>query len=189
LKDGFKASALHNMDAIKKSGAKTIVVTCADCFKALNDYKKAADISGVEIVHSSELILRLLKEGKIKLNAVDLGGLAAYNDPCFLGRGERPVRDEPRELLKAIPGTGWVEMEGFGKYTYCCGRPITAPGSLKTYQKTGADRIGDADAAGAKTLVTGCANCKTSLKAAAGKAGTGIRVVDIAELVFEAMEK
>jgi Fe-S oxidoreductase len=78
-------------------------------------------------------------------------------------------------------------MEGFGKYTYCCGRPITAPGSLKTYQKTGAARIGDAEAVGAKTIITGCANCKTSLKSAAGKAGTGITVMDIAELIEQAI--
>jgi heterodisulfide reductase subunit D len=187
LLDNFEASARHNVDAIHKAGAKEVVVTCADCYKALNDYSKYVGELGFEIIHSSELILRLLKEGKIKLDKVDLGGIATYNDPCFLARGDRPVIDAPRELLAAIPGTEWIEMEGFGKYAYCCGRPITAPGSTKTFQKTGKDRIGDAVAVNAKTVVTGCANCKTSLGAAARKLDTGIEVIDIAELVERSM--
>jgi len=55
---------------------------------------------------------------------------------------------------------------------------------MQTYQKTGLARMADAEAAKAKTIVTGCANCKTSLKSAANKAGTGINVIDIAELVL-----
>ena len=188
LRDGFKANAEHNVDAIRKAGAKTVAVTCADCYKALNSYTEYFGDLGFEVVHSSELLLRLLKEDKIKLREVDLGGVATYNDPCFLARGgDKAVTDEPRELLRSIPGTEWVEMEGFGKYTYCCGRPITAPASLKTYQKTGLARIGDAETVRANTIVTGCANCKTSLRSAAQKAGTGIKVMDIAELVAEAV--
>jgi Fe-S oxidoreductase len=191
LIDAFRISAQHNADAIRKAGAKEVVVTCADCYKALRqDYPKFVGELGFEVIHSSELILRLLQENKITLQGIDLGGVGVYNDPCFLARGtDKPVIDAPRAVLGAIPGTEWAEMEGFGKYTYCCGRPIVAPGSLKTFQKTGLDRVADAQAAGAKTLVTGCANCKTSLKSAAGKAGADINVVDIAELVAEAMFK
>jgi len=186
--DGFKASAEHNAAAVIAAGAKTVVVTCADCYRALNDYAEFIGDSGFEIIHSSELIARLLKEGKIKLNAVDLGSVATYQDPCFLARGSgKVIIDEPREVLKAIGGTNWVEMEGFGKYTYCCGRPLTAPVSRATYEKTGLDRIGDAQVIEAKTIVTGCANCKTSLKASAKKAEADIRIVDIAELVAEAL--
>ena len=186
--DGFRASAEHNVGAIRETGAKTVVMTCADCYKAFNDYAEHVGDLGFEVVHSSELILRLMKEGKVTMGAVDLGGPATYNDPCFLARGGgKAIIDEPREVLRAIPGTEWVEMEGFGKYTYCCGRPITAPASLKTYQSTGLARVGDAEVAGAKIIVTGCANCKTSLKSAAQKAGTGINVIDIAELAAMAI--
>ena len=188
LVDSFKVSAAHNVDAIKKAGARTVVVTCADCYNALNEYADHVGDLGFEVVHSSELLLRLLKEGKITLGAVDLCGPATYNDPCFLARGAgKRVTGEPRELLSSIPETEWVEMEGFGKYTYCCGRPITAPASLKTYQKTGQARVGDAEVAGAKTIVTGCANCKTSLRSAVQKAGADIKVMDIAELIEKAL--
>jgi heterodisulfide reductase subunit D len=189
LLDGFKVSAQHNVDAIRKAGAEEVVVTCADCYKALKyDYPKFVGELGFEVIHSSELIARLLKQEKIKLNPVDLGGIGTYNDPCFLARGgDHPVIDTPREVLAAIPGTEWVEMEGFGKYTYCCGRPITAPGSAKAFQKTGKDRIGDAAAVNAKMLVTGCANCKSSLGAAARKLDADITVIDIAELIAQSI--
>lgn len=192
--DAFKESALHNVAAIRAAGAKEVVVTCADCYKTLKyDYPKVVGELGFTVLHSAELLDRLIKEGKLKLNAVDLGGVATYNDPCFLARGcgkdGKPVINEPRTVLKAILGTEWVEMEGFGKYTYCCGRPLTAPASVKTYQQTGQARVADAAAVHAKTIVTGCANCKTSLKAAAAKAGDDIRVMDIAELVALSVEQ
>jgi len=191
IDDAFKTSAEHNVAAIQATGAKRVVVTCADCYKALNNYTEFVGELPFEIIHSSELILELINNGKIKLNSVDLGGIGTYQDPCFLARanqrGGKVIINEPREVLDAIPGTEWVDMEGFGKYTYCCGRPITAPASRKTYEKTGLARIGDAQEIDAKTIVTGCANCKTSLKAAAKKAEADIKVVDIAELVAEAI--
>lgn len=190
LLDSFKASVQHNVDAIKKAGAKEIVVTCADCYKTIkNDYPKYVGELGFNVIHSSELILRLLNEKKIKFNKkIDLGDKATYFDPCFLARGANVI-DEPRSVLKAIPGIEWVEMEGFGKYTYCCGRPITASGSHDTYVHAGQDRVKDAQAVQARTIITGCVNCKQSLTTAAKKLGADIQVMDIAELVAEAVSE
>jgi heterodisulfide reductase subunit D len=190
LLDSFKISAQHNVDAIRRAGAKEIVVTCADCYKTLkNDYPNFVGELGFDVIHSSELILRLLNEGKIQFNKdIDLGGLATYFDPCFLARGANVI-EEPRSVLHAIPGTEWVEMEGFGKYTYCCGRPITASGSLETYVQTGQDRIKDALAVDARTIITGCVNCTQSLTTAAKKLGADIKVMDITELVAQAVSK
>jgi len=190
LLDSFKVSAQHNVDAIKKAGAKEIVVTCADCYRTIkNDYPKYVGDLGFNVIHSSELILRLLNEKKIAFNdAVDLGGKATYFDPCYLARGANVI-EEPRAVINAIPGIESVEMEGFGKYTYCCGRPITASGSRDTYVHTGQDRVKDALAVNARTIITGCVNCKESLTTAAKKLGADIKVMDIVELVAQAASK
>jgi Fe-S oxidoreductase len=194
--DGFKASAQHNIDAIRETGAKEVVVTCADCYRTLKrDYPKYFGELGFDVIHSSELILRLLEEGKVKFEKeVDFGGKATYFDPCFLARGDvlakewSGVIEQPRSVLNAIPGeTEWEEMDGFGRYTYCCGRPVVASGSVKTYQNTGQDRVKDALAIDAKTIVTGCANCKVSLTSAAKKLGAEIKVMDITEATAAAV--
>ena len=188
--EGFKVSALHNVEAIRKSGAKEVVMICADGYKAIkHDYPQFVGELGFEVIHSSELILRLLKENKIKFSKeIDLGGKATYFDPCFLARGA-DIIDEPREVLKRIPGTQWVEMEGFGRYTYCCGRPIVASGSRETYAHAGEDRVKDALAVDAKTIITGCINCKQSLKSAAKRLDAEINILDLVELVAQAASK
>lgn len=190
LVDSFKASAEHNVKAIKEAGAKEIVVICADCYRTIkNDYPKYAGELGFDVIHSSELILRLIDEGCIQVDKkIDLGGKATYFDPCFLARGANVV-DAPRKVLQGIPGTEWVEMEGFGKYTYCCGRPVVASGSRKTFIQTGQDRLKDALAVEAKAVVTGCVNCKLSLKAAARRLNEDIKVIDFAELVVQAISR
>lgn len=185
--DGFKESAQHNVDAIKKAGAKEIVMVCADGYKTIReDYPKFVGDLGFNVIHSSELVLRLLDEKKLKFNKkIDMGGKATYFDPCFLARGA-DVINQPRSVLSAIPGIELVEMEGFGKYTYCCGRPIVASGSRETYLHSGEDRVKDALAVNAKTIITGCINCKQSMKTAAKRVGADIEVMDIVELVAQA---
>jgi heterodisulfide reductase subunit D len=185
---GFKASAQHNVEAIRRSGATQVVTTCADCYKTLKlDYPEVVGELGFEVLHASELVAELLEEGKIQLKAgVDLGGKAAYFDPCFLARSAK-VTEEPRAVLHAIPGSQWVELEGYGRYTYCCGRPIMASASRDVYVRTGQDRVKDVLAADARTVVTGCANCKESLTTSAKKLGADVQVIDLVELVAKSL--
>jgi len=185
--EDFKASVQHNVDAIKAAGAKEVVMVCADGYKAIkNDYPKYAGALGFDVLHSAELIAQLVRERKVTLNKVDLGGNATYSDPCLLAR-VNGVIDQPREVLNAIPGILLMEMEGFGKYTNCCGRPVVAPASKATYTQAGQDRIRDALALEANTIITGCVNCKQSMTRTAKKMGAEIKVMDIAEVVVQAM--
>ncbi|MBQ6622289.1 MAG: (Fe-S)-binding protein [Mogibacterium sp.] len=192
MDDAFAATAKHNVEALKAAGAKKVVCVCADCFKALAfDYPKYVGELGFEVVHSSELVKEYLEAGKLTLKPVANLGKVTYNDPCFLvrsgKRGDKKVIEEPRAVIKAATGAAPAEMEGYGKYTYCCGRSIMAPAALKSYQVAGKGRIGDAAEIGADTIITGCANCKGSLKSAAGKEGKEIRVISLEELVASAL--
>ena len=184
----FRASVQHNVDAIRKTGAKEIVMVCADGYKTIkNDYPMYAGHLGFDVIHSSELIARLLNKNQISFaKNFDLGGIATYFDPCLLARAN-DVIDQPREIINAIPRIELVEMEGFGKYTNCCGRPIVAPASKETCVQAGHDRIKDALAVDARVIITGCVNCKQSMTLAAKKLGAEIKVLDIVELVAQAM--
>lgn len=192
MDDAFAVSARHNVEALRGAGAKRVVCVCADCFKALAfDYPKVVGELGFEVTHSSELVKELLDQGKLALTKKPELGKVTYNDPCFLvrsgKRGDKKVIDEPRAVIAAAIGEAPAEMEGYGKYTYCCGRSIMAAAALNTYQTAGKGRAKDAANIGADTIITGCVNCKSSLKGPAGKEGDGIRVMSLEELVAEAL--
>ncbi|MCJ7605824.1 MAG: (Fe-S)-binding protein [Dehalococcoidales bacterium] len=148
-KEDFLTQAKKNMDMIKKAGIKTVVTGCADgyhAFKVLYDqYKLKGDL---EVLHISEYIDKLIKEGKLKLNKkVNLN--VTYHDPCRLGRlgepwihwegkkipgdrfvfdppkeyrrGTKGIYEPPRDVLKSIPGVKLTEMTRIKEYAWCCG--------------------------------------------------------------------
>jgi len=186
LVDQFKVQAQHNVDAIKASGATEVVTTCADCYRTLKyDYPKVVGELGFTVIHSTELLAKLIDEKKITLSK-EIKETVTYQDPCQLSRVGK-IFEEPRKVIKSIPGINLVEMEGNKEYTVCCGHyPVELP---QTTLQAGTDRIKDAKATGASTMVTACSFCKWSFNNAAKKLDSELKVKDITELVAEAMEE
>jgi len=185
LLEPFKVNAEHNVKAIKDAGAVEVVTTCADCYRSLKfDYPEVVGELGFNVVHSSELMARLLKEGKIKLKN-KVNGKVTYHDPCQLAKVGK-VCDQPREIIESIPGIEFVEMyQGNREYTMCCGHyPVELP---ELSLKTAIDRVQDAQAVGAKTIITACSFCKWNLHRASEKIDPEIGVADIVEVVAQAM--
>lgn len=182
--DLYKEHALHNVEAIRKSGAKKVVCTCADCFRTLKiDYPAAGGELGFEVIHSSELLAELLESGKISLNH-ELSGTVTYQDPCQLSRAAK-ITEEPRKVLSAIPGIEFKEMQGNKEYTMCCGHyPVELPESTAL---AGKNRLDVADETGADTIVTACSFCKWSLSGAVKKNNKAYTIKDLTEIVAEAM--
>jgi heterodisulfide reductase subunit D len=185
LLEAFKANAEHNVKAIQDAGAVEVVTACADCYKTLKfDYPEVGGELPCTVTHSSELMARLLKEGQIKLkNKMD--GKVTYHDPCQLAKVGN-VCDQPREIIESIPGIEFVEMiQGNREYTMCCGRhPFELP---ELSLKTAIDRVQDAQAVEAKTIITGCSFCKWNLKNASKEVAPEIGVMDIVEVVAKSM--
>ena len=212
----FIDQAKKNIAAIKKTGAKTVVTGCADCYHALKVLYERFDLKpGFEVMHIVEYINNLVKAGKLKLKKkVNLS--VTYHDPCRLGRlgepwikwngkripgdrfvfepqkpyrrGAKGVYDPPRELLKAIPGIIFTEMTRIKEYSWCCGAGGGVIDSNPEFAVwTGEKRLEEAVSTGAEALVTACPWCEKVFNEANKANGSNYKVYDIVELVEKAL--
>jgi len=182
----FMALREHNTEAIQASGVRRIVTSDPHAFNALkHDYK---DVPPVE--HISQFMARAVREGHIKLNAVENGNnVYTYHDPCYLGR-HNGVYDAPREVLDAVPGLQRVEMARSRDRSFCCG----GGGLALFYEPTETERMGVkrvqmAAEAGANVIVTACPFCMVNMEDAIKVAGMEgkMAAIDLAELVEKQM--
>ena len=183
-----KKTAQRLIEAISKTGAKKIIVTCAGCHRTLKkDYPERYGSQLPEVVHAMEFVNELLREGKLKLRGLP-EAIITYHDPCHSGR-ELGMYEEPREILKSIPGVTLVEMETNRDAAMCCG----AGGGLRSFdgdlaKRIGADRMKSAEATGASQVATACPFCEMNLKAGADLNSSSLRVVDVMDLLADSLE-
>jgi Fe-S oxidoreductase/FAD/FMN-containing dehydrogenase len=180
----FKDFAMHNVEQIKRSGAQRVVFTCAGCYNTFKkEYPKLiGEDLGFKVIHSSELIEELFDEGKLKLGKtnIDLGEVT-YHDPCEIGR-HCDIYNSPRRVMELL-GLNFTEMEDNQGEARCCGG-----GGLMKAVNRGLEsliankRLDQAEAIGAKSVISGCPSCKMTLSEAADARGTGINTWDLAEV-------
>ncbi len=108
----------ENIATLNRYGVRKIVTTCPHCFNILkNEYPRFG--GDYEVMHHSELLQNLIDSGKIKFTSEQQARIA-FHDPCYLGRYNQ-LYEEPRETLRAIPGTEIVEMRRSRDKSFCCG--------------------------------------------------------------------
>ncbi len=182
----FEETAKNLIERIKATGAKELVTPCAGCYKTLIKYYPEAGDLGLKVYHSVNYIQKLIQEKKLKLGG-DLGKKVTYHDPCDLGRAFQTF-EEPRDILKAIPGIDLVEMARNRLMARCCG----GGGSVMALEpelaaNMAALRVRDAMEVEAEIIVSGCSTCKDNLrkgvKAIPKYERPKIKVMDITEIV------
>jgi heterodisulfide reductase subunit D len=128
----------------------------------------------------------LIGLGAFDLKAVNK--IVTFHDPCDLGRNSG-IYDEPRQILEAIPGLTLVEMKDHREYALCCGGGGDVEmADAEVAQAVGRRRILQAQDTGAELIITACQQCKRTLLGAARKEKVRIRTLDIAELLWEALQ-
>lgn len=102
-----------NEEAVIASGAGTLLLTCPICYRIFKEHYK---LPGIRIVHHSEYIGELIREGRIYVEG-DATRIC-YHDPCELGRGSG-IFEEPRKVLER---NGHLVEAGHPRNeSICCG--------------------------------------------------------------------
>ncbi len=179
----FEQLAQKNTEQILSRDIKEIVAFDPHAYNALkNDYPEE-----FKVVHSSELILRELISGNLKLSGDYVRGRKiTYHDPCYLGRHNN-IYEAPRQVLSRIDGAQLVEMERSRSRSFCC----SGGGLLIWYEneqekeRMGELRVKMAEAVSAEIIVTACPFCLINLEDAVKTTGNEgkIEVIDMVELV------
>jgi Fe-S oxidoreductase len=214
-KEDFLTQATQSMELFKKSGANILVTGCSDCYYAFKVlYDKFGMKGDLEVLHTTEYLNRLIKEGTLKPTK-KVAATVTYHDPCHLGRlgesyihwqgkevpghmrvfdppkefrrGTYGIYEPPRDVLKSIPGLKLVEMDRIKEYAWCCG----AGGGVKETnpefaQWTAKERITEAESTGAEAIATACPGCEQNFNDTIKENGSNLKVYDVAELLERA---
>ncbi len=183
-----KRLAEQNVSLFDKAGASTVVTPCAGCYSTFTKaYPELVENFAFKVKHLSEVIRDLIKKGDLELKK-EKPVKVTYHDPCHLGR-HCEFYDPPREAIKLIPGVELVEMEHNRSEANCCGGgggffTLKPELSVRVAEK----RIKEAEATGARYLVTVCPLCRTNLDLASRRLESPVKVCDLADLIASRLE-
>jgi Fe-S oxidoreductase len=182
--ENFKILAQKNIDMVKKAGAKRVIFTCAEGFSTFKTlYPRFFGELNFEVLHISQFIADKIASGELTLR--ENGQKVTYHDPCRLGRFESEF-DAPRNALLAIPKLELVEMARNRENALCCGSS-TWINCTRINKRIQVEKLKEAQATGATTLVTACPKCKIHLSCTKHDNGfdVNIEIKDLATLVAE----
>ena len=159
----FDAHTEKLVEGFKKTGARELVTPCAGCYKTFKTLYPDLEAMGIRVLHSIQYMDELIRDGRIRFTG-EVQKRITYHDPCDLGRACK-ILEEPRNILRSIPGIDYVEMKRNRLDARCCG----GGGGMQATNpdlaiKMAAARVQDAFAVNAEILVSGCPACKDNLR-------------------------
>ena len=184
-KEMFEGTVEMYKEIFEEADFQRMIAISPHCFNAFkNEY-------GLDfpVEHYTQVIAHLIQEGKLEFeNEVNLK--VTYHDPCFLGK-INGIFDEPRDILRAIPGLELVEMDRIRERSLCCeggGGRMWSEGT-NVEERLAAERVEEALDTGADVLAVACPFCLLTLEDAVKVGGyeDRLQVLDIMELVSKAM--
>ncbi|UWG96276.1 4Fe-4S dicluster domain-containing protein [Dehalobacter sp. DCM] len=164
-------------------GIKKIITLCPHCYNTLkNEYPEFG--GDYDVVSHVALLAELITRGKLVITK-PLHSHVTYHDPCYLGRYNAQF-EEPREILRAIPGVSLTEMTHHHSESFCCG---AGGGRFWTRgdkdNPISANRVKNILATEADVAVTACPYCRTIFSERIHQQGEDVVVKDIAEILAQ----
>jgi len=214
-RDDFTTGARRMLETWAWAGVATVVTPCADCYQTFKRLYPTVG-GGIEVLHTLELVDRLIQNGRLKLTMpVPLtvtyhdpchlgrqgepyvpwegvekkifGQAVVYDPPRPRYNGAQGIYEAPRNVLRAIPELRLVEMERNREAAWCCGAGGACREAYPEYSAWAAsERIQEATATGADTLVTACSRCELNFTEAIAADSAALAVHDVLDLVLRA---
>ena len=139
-------------------------------------YAQRAETFSKKVRDVSQLLAQAPLNGRLRA----LKRVVTYHDACHLAHGQK-VRQEPRTILKAIPGLQFVELR---ESDYCCGSAgiynLLYPELARQFLDRKIERIKET---GAEVVVSGNPGCSLQIEKGLKERGLNVRVVHPVELL------
>ena len=127
----------------------------------------------------------IIRDG-VKMRDLDLK--VTYHDPCDLGRG-LGIYDEPREIIRAIPGIRFIELPDNRERCLCCG----GGGNLEMIDpdlssEIAKEKIRQIESTGADMVISSCQQCVRTMTTFVRRNRLSLKVMDISQLLSMALK-
>jgi Fe-S oxidoreductase len=189
---GFFDESVKNANAgfkvLKSFGIKKIIGFVPACTSSLrNLYPRVVEDYDLEVQHFFEIVVKRLRETQ-KRPKLKEKLTVTYHEPCQLSR-YLGIISEPREIMNSIEGLEFRELEPeqCGQWSTCCGGGGLEISRPELSQRLGIRRVQELLMTGASVIATSCPACMMQLKMAAQKLNADVQVVDLVELLDEAL--
>jgi Fe-S oxidoreductase len=184
----FQQAAMELIETLNKRGVKKIITQCPHCYNTFkNEYARFG--GKFEVVHHTQLIANLLRDGKLKLKERN-ERTVTFHDPCYLGRYNDEY-EAPRAIIRALTQGRLMEMPRSRAKSFCCGGGGGNTWyTVEAQKKPSVLRTEEAKKVGPNVLAAACPYCISMFEDASKILGTAenMPVRDVAELVAEALE-
>ncbi|MHA1145562.1 MAG: (Fe-S)-binding protein, partial [Candidatus Helarchaeota archaeon] len=184
-RDEFELYKKNYKERLLQLGIDTIMTPCPGCYKILKSsyFNPEDDSTKIKVVHFIEFVANLIAKKKISFKKkIDM--TITWHDPCDLGR-HMGIFEEPRTILKSIPGIKLVEMKNNRYQARCCG---SGGGMLTSNADISIDvaiqRLEEAEETGAEALVTMCPTCESIFEKAIRYTDSAMKLYDLSELLL-----
>jgi Fe-S oxidoreductase/nitrate reductase gamma subunit len=158
----FIQLARKNIHRFKQCGITRIVTLCPHCFNTLGREYRALGC-GVEVLHASEMVVQLIKCGRIALKYPFVKSVAIH-DPCYLGR-YNGIYEPLRQVCRSVPGVTLKELPRTKDKGFCCGG---GGGRMWLHENIGQNinllRAREVVDSGVAAVATACPYCLTMME-------------------------
>lgn len=188
--EDFERIMRMNVGNMKKKGAKTVITSCPACWFVWHTYyRQWAEKLGMdydfEVKHYSEVLAERLDVLAPKFK-VPLKKTVTVHDACHMGRAGG-IYEPPRQLVKAIPGVDFREMEHNRENGHCCGSVLTLVDDPDVANVIGNIRLKEAEDVGADVMLAACPCCQVQLRVSAEKNNSPVDVQDLGATVARSL--